>query len=225
MPSESNLVSVADRQAIAAAVSAAEQKTSAEICPAVASASGRYDRAEDMIGLWLSLLTLAILWFTWPPVAAAPDSWGGSSPVLHLLGYALAMIVAFIVGAMLASKFTVLRLLCTSRQEMTDEVRRRASGVFFDRRIHRTTGSTGILLFASLYERQALVLVDQQVLEAVGQATLDRWCREFTAALRTQSLAPAFSTTISQIGVELGSKLPRQAGDVNEIADALVVLE
>ena len=40
------------RRAVAQAVAEAEGKTSAEIVPVVATASGRYDRAEDIVGLW-----------------------------------------------------------------------------------------------------------------------------------------------------------------------------
>ena len=47
------LITDADRQRINAAIADAELHTSAEIVPVVASASGRYDRAEDIAGLWL----------------------------------------------------------------------------------------------------------------------------------------------------------------------------
>ena len=225
MPVSSSIVSDADRQQIALAITAAEQKTSAEICPAVAVASGRYDRAEDILGFWLALLTMAILWFVWPPLAPASDSWHETSPTLHLLVYLVAMVVAFIAGAVLGSYFKPIRSLFTPRREMTAEVLLRASSLFFDRRLHRTAGRTGILVFASLYERQAVILADDKVVSAIGQATLDQWCQEFTASLRTASLQTAFCQMIDKIGSRLAEPLPRTADDNNEISDALVVIE
>jgi uncharacterized membrane protein len=38
------------------AIAQAESRTSAEIVPVVITASGRYDRPEDMVGLWLALV-------------------------------------------------------------------------------------------------------------------------------------------------------------------------
>ena len=51
-----------EKQAIEAAVTRAEARTSAEIVPAVATASGRYDRPEDIAGLWLGALCLIAAW-------------------------------------------------------------------------------------------------------------------------------------------------------------------
>ena len=49
-----------DRQQVAAAVAAAESQTSAEIVPVIAAASGRYDRAEDLVGLWTAVALMAL---------------------------------------------------------------------------------------------------------------------------------------------------------------------
>ena len=41
----------------------------------------------------------------------------------------------------------------------------RAREVFFDKRVYRTAGGTGLLVYVSLYERMAAVIADQKVLE------------------------------------------------------------
>ncbi len=79
MQRASTLFSEQQKQQIAQAVAQAESATSAEIIPAVASASGRYDRGEDLVGLWLGLAAMIVVWTVLPE---SPDagSWGGWPP-------------------------------------------------------------------------------------------------------------------------------------------------
>ena len=115
-----------DRERIAAAVRAAEAKTSAEIVPAVATASGRYDRAEDIAGLWLGALLLVGVWLWMPWRRSEEGTWDLSWAQLQLPAMLTALIGGFILGAVVASRWAGLRRLFTSRQEMRDEVAARA---------------------------------------------------------------------------------------------------
>ncbi len=54
------------RKHIEKAVVEAEAKTSCEIVPVVATASGRYDRPEDMIGLWMAIFAAITVWLNIP---------------------------------------------------------------------------------------------------------------------------------------------------------------
>ena len=54
MQRASELFNDEQRATIDQAVADAESKTSAEIVPVVATASGRYDRAEDIVGMAMS---------------------------------------------------------------------------------------------------------------------------------------------------------------------------
>lgn len=215
----------ADHERVTAAVRRAELGTAAEICPVVARASGRYDRAEDIVGLWTSMITLGVLWSLWPPTSPDPHGWGEVSPAVQLGAYIAALVLAFVVGVLTAGRVAWLRRLFTPRREMADEVRRRAQAVFFDQRIHHAESASGVLIYVSLFERHAAILADQQVLAAVGQEAIDRWCRDFTTALQRQPPIDALCGMIEQIGTRLSEALPRRAGDVNEVSDALVVLD
>jgi putative membrane protein len=210
---------------VTAAVARAEQATEAEICPVVARASGRYDRAEDIVGLWTALLALSLLWFLWPPKSPEPHVWGEVSPTVQLGLYIVVMVLSFLVGVLAANRVDWLRRLFTPRREMADEVRRRAQAVFFDQRVHHVDSASGVLIYVSLYERQAAILADEHVLTAVGQETIDRWCRDFTTSLHREPAIDAMCGVIEQIGTRLSESLPRRTGNVNEVPDALVVLD
>lgn len=214
-----------DHQRVTQAVVEAETKTSAEICPVVAAVSGRYDRAEDIIGLWGALIVLGVLWFYWPPVPHEPHAWGEMSPALQLVIYVVAMVAGFILSAFFGSRVSSLRRLFTPRQQIQDEVLQRAQAVFFDKRIHHTDSASGVLIYISLDEHQAAILADRNVLQAVGQEVIERWRNELTAALRRSSVTDSLCQVIGQIGDSLATPLPRLSSDVNELADALVVLD
>jgi putative membrane protein len=223
--SASKMFSSEDHQRVTEAVVQAEAKTSAEICPVVATVSGRYDRAEDIIGLWGALIAFGVLWFLWPAVPHEPHAWAEMSPGLQLAIYIAVMIGAFVLSAFVGSRLSWLRRLFTPRQQIQDEVLQRAQTVFFDKRIHHTDSASGVLIYISLDEHQAVILADRSVLQAVGQEMIDAWRSELVKSLSYTSLTDSLCEVIHRIGNSLAAPLPRQSQDANELSDALVVLD
>ena len=206
------------------AIVEAESHTSAEIVPVLATASGRYDRPEDMVGLWFGLALAAVAYLLVPNATQVPDSWGQTSSIWKLIIVLGCMVAGFIAGAVLGSRVAWLRRLCTPRRQMRDEVQTRARSVFFDNRIHRTAGGTGLLVYISLYERQAALIADETVTEKLGQAALDELCGELTSALSQGDIALAIIHSLNSVGQRLGDVMPRAEGDLNELPDALVTI-
>ena len=225
MQHASSLFSTADRQRINEAIQAAEALTSAEIVPVVATASGRYDRAEDLVGLWLGvLLVIAVSVFS-PAAVAEPGSWD-SHPLLWQTSKLVAVLLGgFLVGAVLGSRIGWLRRLFTPVPHLRDEVNQRARSVFFDNRVHHTQAGGGLLIYISLFEQIAVIQADQQVLEALGQSPLDELCRSLTHQLRNNQPTEALCQTIRAAGERLKPALPRAQDDVNELQDSLVTID
>jgi len=221
----SQMLSADDRTAICQAVTEAESNTSCEIVPILATSSGRYDRAEDIAGLWLGLAAMAVTWYFWPRPALEPGSWHPEREWLELAALVVSLIAGFVVGAVASSRIGWLRRLFTPRTMLRDEARARAHQVFFDERVYRTAGQNGLLIYVSLFERQAVILGDTGIVERLGQAALDALCRQMTDRLRSSSLREAFCETIRAAGQQLAPILPRQSNDVNELPDALVILD
>jgi putative membrane protein len=221
MQRASQAFSPQDRERINQAVQQAERGTSAEIVPVVASASGRYDRPEDIVGLWLTLAALVVVWFVFPAAQHEHGSWETAWPHWKLLAMLAAAVLAFMVGTALATYVAPLRRLFTPRTQMADEVAARARGVFYSQAVHHTAGQTGVLIYVSLYERMGAVLADQMVMDKIGQTALD----ELRDTLRGGDVTNALCQTIQAAGQRLAPVLPRQADDVNELPDALVTLD
>lgn len=225
MTQPSTLFSDDDRRRINQAVAEAEARTAAEIVPVVAGASGRYDRAEDLAGLWLGLAALVAAWLLYPRPAAEPGSWSEPLAWGELVVLAAALLGGFVGGAVLASRIGGLRRLFTPRPQMAEEVARRARGAFFDRRLHHTAAASGLLLYVSLHERMAHVLADQAVFEKLGPEGLNQLCAGLTERLRQGHPAEALCQTVQECGERLAPLLPRAAGATNQLPDALVLLD
>jgi putative membrane protein len=178
-----------------------------------------------MVGLWVGAIALIVAWAALPAASLESGNWGGLPPWQRLLAEAVAALGGFVAGAAIASRVAWLRRLFTPRRQMRDEVAARARTVFFDRRVHHTAGASGLLVYVSLYERMAILLADQSILDKVGQGSLDAWCAALTAALREGHPADAIAKAIALAGEKLGQVLPRATADVNELPDALVLLD
>ncbi|HUY34534.1 MAG TPA: hypothetical protein VMV69_17445, partial [Pirellulales bacterium] len=115
-----------DRQRIARTVADAESRTSAEIVPVVAGDSGRYDRSEDVVGLWMGLALMAVMWYALPggrsePGSWDPGSWDAVPAGIELAALIGAMLVGFVVGAIVGSRVGWLRRLFTPARLTIDD--------------------------------------------------------------------------------------------------------
>ncbi len=223
MKQASEFLSKDELATIEAAVVNAEKKTSVEIVPVVATASGRYDRAEDIVGLWLGATLMVVLWMIWPVVPAALGDWGAAFP-LNYFGWIAALVGGFILGATIASRVGWLRRLFTPQREMTEEVERRAREAFFDQRIHHTEGATGVLIYVSLYERKVCLLTDDAVQKVLPEGEIKRLCDALTAKLGSTP-ADGLVECITVLGDKLTDPLPRADDDVDELDNAVVLID
>jgi putative membrane protein len=215
----------AERKRVAQAITEAESKTSAEIMPVIAASSGRYDRPEDIVGLWFAVVGITVVWLLLPTEPPESGSWDGGGTAWQWLALVGVTVVGFIAGAWIGSQVGWLRRLFTPRPQMHEEVFSRARQVFFDNRVYRTLGASGVLLYVSLFERMAAIIADQRIIESLGQPAIDQACAEFTRRLREGSPIDALCTTATTLGQRLSAPLPRATDDVNELSDALVVLD
>lgn len=213
------------RRRVGQAVAAAERNTSAEIVPCVVTASGRYDRAEDIVGLWLGMIGLALVYLFCPQIRQEPGSWNTPNTWVFPTLMILVPVMGFVLGAVVASRVGWLRRLFIPAREMRDETLRRARAVFFDQHVHHTAGATGVLLLVSLYERRAAVLADEAILDKLGPTALQDVCDALTSHLRHSHPADALCEAIALVGKKLAAVLPRDAADIDELPDALVTID
>jgi putative membrane protein len=215
---------VAQREAIRNAVTILESGSACEVVPAVATASGRYDRPEDLIGLWMVVALVLGCWRWLPHPVPGSGDWS-LPPLLLGVSMAIAMIAVFITGAWLASRVAWLRRLATPRWQMREEVARRASALFHDARVHQAARGAGILIYVSLFERTAVILAGQPVVAALGQVFIDRLRDRLVTALAAGSPADAILATLAEATAPLAAAMPRQTVAEGRLGNGLVIAD
>lgn len=147
------MLSENERARVKDAVEKAEAGLAAEIVPCVYGQSSPYPEtvwagAAAAVGLACAALYL--------------------SDVFHPLWLPLARLIllvpaAGIAGAAAGHWCGPVKRFLLGAPRMTDAVQRRAKEVFFDKGVARTKSRAGVLIFASLLERQVVVLADEGV--------------------------------------------------------------
>lgn len=218
----------AEREKVAAAITAAEAKSNGEI---VAVATPISDAYHDVALHWALIPLFAVLaWAAWRPSALTwwyDFLFGGWSPdpTLSQL-FTLLMVLAalkFIV-ALLILKWMPLRLLLTPAATKHRRVRRRAIAIFKAAAEKRTAGRTGILIYLSMAERRAEIIGDAAITSATNPETWGEAMAALLVDVREGRVADGIVAAIEQVGTVLAEHFPRSADDVNEIPDKLIEL-
>ena len=215
----------ADRQRVAAAVAQAEARTNAEIVPAIATTSGRYDRAEDLVGLWTAVALLVLVWSSWHVELPEPNGWEEPAWAWQLAALVASVIIGFAAGAAAATKIDGLRRAFVSSAQRHDETWGKAVRLFHSQLVSRTAGRTGVLVYVSLFERTAAIVADDAVLAKLGQQAIDDLCRTLVDDIKRDGPIAALSATIARLGERLAAPFPASAPPANELADALILLD
>ncbi len=197
---------VAQREATAA-VQEIERQTAAEVVVAVRRESGWYRAADLGFGAALALLLVAVALAL--PVAFRP--WA-------LL---VDLVVGFGLGALVCSWTPALRRALTPASRRREAVQRAARAALVELGVTRTSGRWGVLVYVSMFEREAVVVPDAGVdLAAMGEGW-PRAVQALQSAVRRLDY-PGFVAALRALGQPLGAAHPRQAGDVNELPDEVV---
>lgn len=130
-------------------------------------------------------------------------------------------------GALLSTWDPVERFLA-GRRTQEQAVRARALLAFREHGLARTAEGTGVLVFASLFERRAVILGDHGI-DARMHASGNGWevaLAALTAGMKAGDPARGFVEAIALIGARLAEHFPRDPADhrpANELADAIRV--
>ncbi len=191
------------------AITKAENKTSAEIVAVIAQASGGYYYVPYM---WAALLALAVPWplilWTWMPVQT-----------IYLLQLAVFALLALILH------YPGLRFGLVPRSVMRKRAHQRAMQQFVAQDIYTTTGHTGVLLFVSVAERYAEIIVDSEVHAKVPNEEWEGIIDKLTADIGRGYAAKALIDAIRKIGDHLAEHFPPSAAKENLLPNHLVMLD
>ncbi len=135
----------------------------------------------------------------------------------------LVQIAAGLLGA-LASMWDPVERRLAGRRAMDQAVRARAMRAFHEHGLHRTAEGTGVLVFASLFEHEAVVLGDRGIHARMGEGGWERAVGALVAGLRAGDPGKGFVDAVAQCGARLAEGFPREPGatpPLNELEDAI----
>ena len=226
MKKASQFFSVKEKDAVEKAVVEAERKTSCEICPIVATSSGRYDRAEDIFGLLIALSAVSVAWIFFQEVRPAQGKWGGGYAwALGLFPILGIFISGFILGSTAATYAPVLKLPFLMRKEMREEVDRSATAAFHQFRMRKTQQGVGILIYISLFEHMVRIDGDDAVKAKLDQSDWDGVRDGIIQGIQQRRACEAFCEAIAKCGELLSRFSPIQPGDRNELPNELHLID
>jgi putative membrane protein len=196
-----------DREAISAAIHAAEQRTSGQLVCVLARSSSNYAHVPI---LWASALALVL---PWPLIYLTPWS------VQRIF---LLQLAVFIVAGLVFS-WTPLRLALVPRAVQRARAHRAALEQFFARRVGHTANRSGVLIFVSLAERYARIIADEGIAQKVPDAEWQAAIAALTAHMRDGRIAAGFIAAIDRCGAVLAAHVPPD-GSPNVLPDRLYVM-
>ena len=219
----SKLFSAEDRKAVSAAVGEAEKKTSAEIVPVVATASDRYERAEDLVGLVAAVAAVAS---TWTLVQPSHADWESTPELtLRLPLLLVALILGWFVGVVIARVLPWLKRLAVSRRTMTARVLIAAHQAFDSLHAHKTAGGTGVVIYLSLFEHRVCVWADRAISAKIPETEWKDITESLVRSLRDGKPRDGMIDAIRRCGDVLAKHFPIHASDVNELPNELRILD
>lgn len=204
----------ADREAIAAAVAAAEKLSGGEVVPYAVGRCGDYRAA-----CWAAAALMATLA---AGIAAVLHDLGGYWGGLALFWVALPVPVAALAGYGLAAAWPGLRRRLTPAAAIDDRVEMRAAAAFVDAEVFDTRDRTGVLIFLALFEHRVLVLGDSGIAAKVEPEEWKGISDRLAAGIRDGRAAAALIEAIEACGKLLAERrVERRPDDVSELPDHL----
>ncbi len=180
-----------------------ENKTRAEIVPAILKSSDKYPATYYRSGLFFSsffFITSFLIFHEWRLKAL-------------IVGYILGLLLCFI---------PFVKRLFIFRPELEEETLQKAYEVFLEHKIHQTKNRSGVLVFLSVFEKRAIILADKNINEVVAENTWIKKIDLLIEEIHEKSLEEGFLNCLNDVGAILIQNFPGNNKNENELRDDLV---
>jgi len=198
------LASVDAKTRVAAAITATEKKTSAEIVVSMRPESGSYLHADLTAGAVAALAYLCVFLYHPEP--------------FDFTYFPIEQAVCFVLVALACSRLPPLRRLLSGRKARERNVELAAKAMFVERGITKTRSRTGVLVYLSAFEREVVVVLDVgldpvRLGDPYRRAILE--LREVGA--RRSGSVDDFVKALGAVGAALAETYPIEADDTDEL--------
>ena len=207
------VLTAAELEQLAQAIGEAEKETSGELRLMIVERSTIANHVEPL--LWLLLVSLGLIALWVERMNPLVEAWGDwLVPAVLGLSAVLALPLA---------RLPFLRRWLVTPADRRQAVWTRAELEFYREGLTATKGGTGILLFLSLFERQAIVLADRAIAAHVPKSIWDDVVGLIVKGAGTNALATQLESAIKLCGEHLRAHFPAEAGKTNELSNAVIL--
>lgn len=209
------MLSLAQQQQVAEAISAAERNTDAELVTVLARRSDRYTYIPILYAAAVALLT--------PGILALTPLWRGSWVPFGLWELLFVQWSVFIVVALMLQWPPLLTRVIPApvkRWRAANLARRQ----FLEQNLHHTRAHTGVLIFVSEIEHYVEIIADRGIDVHVDQAQWQQIVDAFTARVKRGEILPGFLQCVQSCGELLQRHAPATE-QKNELPNRMIVLD
>lgn len=201
------------------AINKAEKNTSAEIFAVLAEKSDDYRFiGYAFFGFWIFLISLLMgFWFDF-----GMEGWA-FEPLL-IYQFVGLQLLAFISGVILIRSFPKIGAMIAPVYICHQRAHNNAVNQFFAHGIHNTEGRTGALIFVSLDERYAEIIVDKAIEEKFGHDVFIEQIQKLTELCAKDQIALGYVQTIEFLENLLSESFPPEDKHLNELENKLVII-
>jgi putative membrane protein len=207
-------LSKTEQHRVTEAVRAAEQLTSGEIVPLIASRSHDHPTAAISASVALAI-----------PLALLISSQVGSRLWLGSESVWLFLITALVLQSLpypITLRSDLLKRPFLGRRRTEREVQRAAVAAFYAEGLHKTAQANGILLYISVVEERVWILADRNINHLVEQKVWDEMVDQLTRGIRNGKRCEAICATIHRIGEVLRQHFPHHRKDTDELHNLII---
>ncbi len=199
-------------KAIREAVTLAESHTTGEIVPMIVRRSSPLTHMMGML-FFIFVACLEVAFFVY------------SSQVVVDRAFEIQFVLVLVslIGAGLLSRVESVQRILTPKSDRIHNSLVRAELEFHRSKIRETNAHTGVLLFVSVMERQAVVLADEKIVKKLGDHSWDGVLETLLQGLKAQDFAVGFSKAIEQIGQILKDSFPANQHSQNDLPNDLQI--
>lgn len=203
-----------DRKKIEEAIKRAEEITSAEIFAVLTRQSDDYRFVGySFLGFWIFLCSMLLgFWLGFRNISVDLDL------------FLAAQVATLITGIALLRFFPNIAPLITPKRVTDERAHNNAVKQFLAHGIDKTKGRTGLLIFVSLDERYAEIIVDSEIESKLGRQFITQCVARLIGECRSGRITDGFILAISDLSEELARVLPPKKNNLNELEDKLIIL-
>ncbi len=209
----SELLTTDEIKKIEVAIAECEKRTSGEIVPILAMRTVKLPHVMLELFLLFSLLGFFLHVPEMISHQFTSSEWLGD-----LLVFLLAGLLAF-----LGQKISCLQRALSDRVLMSEQIHKQAQLEFYEHKMYKTKGGTGILIYLAHFEKQVVVLGGEAIVKKIREQDWQEIVNVIVAGMKQKNLSEALCRGIQMSGELLAQHFPIQKDDENELPNQLII--